>query len=654
MAYTPLFDSGENLLIEKMLEESKGTGSDEMRLFRLKWLLKPSCHAGPRLEGPPSSSPIEARARGFWTSLALNYLRGPEKVERALEDLVDCVEDLHPNRTLAEALEYLIVITPTRMLYIPAEVQMGNRVLREFGGPDAEKMIRVVFREDNGGLLRAIARHEGIRARVGTFLEHGPVVGGQKFVFLGQSNSQLRDQGAYFYMGSDRDANKIRTSLGQFNKLNSVAKMVARMGQCFTQSKESPIELPRKQYEEEADYFGGSDYVDVKKLTTEEAANLKAEEPYTFSDGVGRISESYLKKIASMSDYRYKDHTPSCVQPSSKADPKGKKRAKEVNIVFRESQKKFEAPRKHQSGESMKFEVVKFGGPSPVSLNRPFINILCQVAEHQGQQVHDRVQGRILTLLDHHAVRESQTDTLFTPCPGTKYTRAPDFMHRDFDPAYRCRRTVGMVYRGIKEIQKIVEDSLEGDNEVNIELDPAFNHPGWENMKEEAEAGLIEWSQGIKRVLDHYGVASAAEIITGCVMAMRNKAAESDGDQVTYFTTSQTIESTGHHIGDYEMLTEPYEEHWANEAHPLHRQVKQPTVAMLQKATAYYKVAYEFGGVRVSALGCAASLRRLREALMLDPIIQYERYGPGIDAEYASRVRTRVNELIAPQIVPEI
>ncbi|CAJ0576210.1 unnamed protein product, partial [Mesorhabditis spiculigera] len=147
---------------------------------------------------------------------------------------------------------------------------------------------------------------------------------------------------------------------------------------------------------------------------------------------------------------------------------------------------------------------------------------------------------------------------------------------------------------GIKEIQKIVEDSLEGDNEVNIELDPAFNHPGWENMKEEAEAGLIEWSQAIKRVLDHYGVASAAEIITGCVMAMRNKAAESDGDQVTYFTTSQTIESTGHHIGDYEMLTEPYEEHWANEAHPLHRQVKQPTVAMLQKATAYYKVAYEY------------------------------------------------------------
>ena len=77
------------------------------------------------------------------------------------------------------------------------------------------------------------------------------------------------------------------------------------------------------------------------------------------------------------------------------SDTKVHLRYKSVDFWFRPSQCKFNAP-----SENAKYEVVKISGPSPVSLNRPLINILDQVGQKQGEHVHRQIRSRVVELLD--------------------------------------------------------------------------------------------------------------------------------------------------------------------------------------------------------------------------------------------------------------
>ncbi|CAJ0963685.1 unnamed protein product, partial [Mesorhabditis belari] len=834
-----------------------------------------------------------------------------KKVIHALEDLVDSIENLHVNRSIHDAFYYLLNhpaerqeltgAAQKRRIYESAKgcVQMGNRVIREYGGQNSNNLLRVVFREDAGGLLRNLVKHDFIIRRAGALLSLGLDIGGVHFSHLGQSNSQLRDQGSYFIRGDINYANEIRAALGKFNKLKTVPKIVARMGQCFTQSRESGVNLVRTDYRTECDVRGGSSTTEIKDKTG--GPSTRKEEPYTFSDGVGRISQKYFREVATLCDHRYRDYTPSVVQFRFRGfkgvltmDPtldhyavfldKLNLNQQEVNFY-----QKTLCSAIHNTSKLILLLNI---GPSGVALNRPFINILCQVAEAQGKHVHQRVQERIRLLLEKHAFRCAKVlcdekiardklkelpnrlnvdyltvisgmhltsepffrsllktavhyslrrtlgkeqieiphnlgrsmfgvidesgllqygqvfiqytktinarislhkaateiregpvlitknpaivggdvrmftavnipelrhlvDVVVFPqygprphpdemagsdldgdeysviwdpelffehnqkamnfvkheareikdilpeefrnemiefiieymkndmigmvstahlvqsdhygifeeiseklaeqhsiavdfaktgvppdrlepkwtkkkttgedgelveysIPGTKYTRCPDFMHRDYDPVYRCRRTVGIVYRGIKEVQELLKGSVEDDSEIAIELDPTFEYPGWETMIKEAQEHFEEWVHSVKRILERYGVATAAELLTGCILEMRNKAMEKEGDQVTYFTTGQTIETTmtnlwitfrknffesskeGHcYIDDYNSVTEAYQEVWVNEHYPLNRYVvsnssTDPKVKkMKQKAVAYYRIAYE-------------------------------------------------------------
>lgn len=70
------------------------------------------------------------------------------------------------------------------------------------------------------------------------------------FVYLGSSNSQMRDNGCYFYDdGKGGQAHKIREQLGKFDHCN-IPKMMSRMGQCFTQAKVSMYEVLEISYYE--------------------------------------------------------------------------------------------------------------------------------------------------------------------------------------------------------------------------------------------------------------------------------------------------------------------------------------------------------------------------------------------------------------------
>lgn len=69
-----------------------------------------------------------------------------------------------------------------------------------------------------------------------------------------------------------------------------------------------------------------------------------------------------------------------------------------VDLQFRDSQLKFLTTTTPESRH--RFEIVKYSAPSPVALNRPFINILDQVSTMQGFECHARVWSRINELLD--------------------------------------------------------------------------------------------------------------------------------------------------------------------------------------------------------------------------------------------------------------
>lgn len=52
----------------------------------------------------------------------------------------------------------------------------------------------------------------------------------------------MREQGCYFIEANDQEIRIFRESLGSF-KTESVPKLMARFGQCFTQSHVSQIKL---------------------------------------------------------------------------------------------------------------------------------------------------------------------------------------------------------------------------------------------------------------------------------------------------------------------------------------------------------------------------------------------------------------------------
>ncbi|KAL3072005.1 hypothetical protein niasHT_035687 [Heterodera trifolii] len=94
----------------------------------------------------------------------------------------------------------------------------------------------------------------------------------------------------------ERQIREFRTKLGSF-EIQSAPKMMSRLAQCFTQARETGIELERRFYATSFDYLRGRDSKD---------------EPYCFSVGVGRISFETAREVSR--ELKLEDCTPSCYQ----------------------------------------------------------------------------------------------------------------------------------------------------------------------------------------------------------------------------------------------------------------------------------------------------------------------------------------------------
>ncbi|EJW84764.1 RNA-dependent RNA polymerase, partial [Wuchereria bancrofti] len=315
-----------------------------------------------------------------------NYFRKLNALQRISDDNeAASLSDLPQNCVLIRK----VMATPLRLLLLPPEVMMTNRVIRHFG---EEYALRCVFRDDNGQRLvpKEFTRGRSLQDQsliipdlIYRTLGTGLHIASRHYQFLAWSNSQMRDGGCYMY--SDATVNDevhgemvynvedIRRWMGDFTASKNVPKLMSRMGQCFTQAQPT-IMLKKDDWKVEDDILGG-------------IVHPETGEVFNFSDGVGRISKKYADRIAKTLGLC---PTPSCYQVRFKGfkgvlciDPLLDE-LDQANIVFRKTE----------------VEVVKYSMPSPVCLNRPLIMILDQVSEKQGRHLHKKVCNRIHSLLE--------------------------------------------------------------------------------------------------------------------------------------------------------------------------------------------------------------------------------------------------------------
>ncbi|KAA8529774.1 hypothetical protein F0562_034126 [Nyssa sinensis] len=196
-------------------------------------------------------------------------------------------------------------ITPCKVFFYGPEINMSNRVLRNYPN-EIENFLRVSFIDEEFDKLhssdlfpRKASAHEkiktGIYNRILSTLKNGIVIGNKKFDFLAFSNSQLRENSLWMFASrTGLTAADIRKWMGDFSRIKNVAKYAARLGQSFGSSRET-LNVARHEIEIIPD-------VEVESR----------EKKYVFSDGIGKISADFAWRVATKCGL--KNYTPSAFQ----------------------------------------------------------------------------------------------------------------------------------------------------------------------------------------------------------------------------------------------------------------------------------------------------------------------------------------------------
>ncbi|KAL8518485.1 hypothetical protein ACS0TY_009748 [Phlomoides rotata] len=193
-----------------------------------------------------------------------------------------------PSICLDEGLVYVrrVQVTPTKVYFSGPEVNVSNRVLRHFHA-HIDNFLRISFVDEEWAKLFSTdlvprVAHESTRTklyeRVLSTLKDGIKIGNKKFDFLAFSSSQLRDNSLWMFAPTaDLDADGIRKWMGNFSNIKNVAKYAARLGQSFGSSKET-LSVGLNEIEKISDVTNGT--------------------KYTFSDGIGKISAAFARRVA--------------------------------------------------------------------------------------------------------------------------------------------------------------------------------------------------------------------------------------------------------------------------------------------------------------------------------------------------------------------
>lgn len=378
--------------------------------FELRFLLEACISQGLLYEGTftpdflkfLSSHPVHARDA---LENALLDFKRPKKPYYNAMDIMQYRRGRKRKRCMPSncVLMHTITITPTTIyLNVPA-VEISNRVVRRYDD-HANRFMRVRFAEEDSGPLRPKRDQldDQIFGRVQHVLEHGIVVAGRHYEFLAYGNSQIREQGAYFFASTKTiDVQKIRGWMGDFSHIKVVAKHASRLGQCFSTTR-AISSIGARPLVQQIDDITRNGYV--------------------FSDGCGRISVFLATMIAREfglerypSAYQFRMGGSIGVLVVVAEDDRS---CQGTKIQIRPSQKKFEAS---YSG----LEIIRYSSLSSAFLNSQIILVLHtlgistetflvkmkETLRDMDEAMHDDAKARLL-LRDHG----DDTSTMISQC----------------------------------------------------------------------------------------------------------------------------------------------------------------------------------------------------------------------------------------------
>ncbi|XP_043704238.1 probable RNA-dependent RNA polymerase 1 [Telopea speciosissima] len=339
-------------------------------LFKVCYLVQNGCLAGPTLDVNffklvhPAFFPVK------YIELAL------EKLYHLKECCYEPVKWLHeqygkyrrsnrlpnsPSISLDTGLVYVrrVQITPSKVYFCGPEVNVSNRVLRNYTNY-VDNFIRVSFVDEDFDQMHATdlsprtteERRTGIYKRILSTLRNGLVIGEKRFDFLAFSSSQLRDNSTWMFAETDDGltAARIRDWMGDFRGIRNVAKYAARLGQSFSSSTET---------------------LTVFKHEVESIRDIELERgqiKYVFSDGIGKISADFADRVAEKCGLK---GSPSAFQIRYggykgvvAVDP-----TSTMKLSLRKSMCKYES-------ENIKLDVLAWSKYQPCFLNRQIITLL--------------------------------------------------------------------------------------------------------------------------------------------------------------------------------------------------------------------------------------------------------------------------------------
>ncbi|KAL5763115.1 hypothetical protein ACOSP7_019379 [Xanthoceras sorbifolium] len=268
-----------------------------------------------------------------------------------------------PAISVDDGLVYVrrVQVTPCRVYFCGPEINVSNRVLRKFR-EHIDNFLRVSFVDENLDKMYSTdlcprtssaneERRTEIYTRILSTLRNGIVIGDKRFEFLAFSSSQLRENSAWMFAPRDgQTAADIRRWMGNFRQIRNVAKYAARLGQSFGSSTET---LTVGEHELEI----------IPDIEIEGGTN------YVFSDGIGKISAEFARKVASKCGF--KGVFPSAFQIRYggykgvvAVDPTSSKK-----LSLRKSMRKYES-------DITKLDVLAWSKYQPCFLNRQLITLL--------------------------------------------------------------------------------------------------------------------------------------------------------------------------------------------------------------------------------------------------------------------------------------
>ncbi|KAG5929419.1 hypothetical protein E4U53_002455 [Claviceps sorghi] len=244
-----------------------------------------------------------------------------------------------------------ISITPTTILLSSPTVETSNRVFRKYSRFQ-DRFIRIQFLGESefGRIFENNQANEDIWKRVRRTLFQGIRIGSRVYRFLAFGSSQLRECSAYFFCPTEQlSCDDIRKWMGDLDHIKVIAKYAARLGQCFSTTREiRGIPVPRVNYIPDIERNG-----------------------FCFTDGVGLISKFQAQAITQ--DMRLDVLSEPTAFQIRMAGCKGVlavwPQIKWGEVHIRPSQEKFKA-------SSKSLEVIKCASRATATLNRQTIVIL--------------------------------------------------------------------------------------------------------------------------------------------------------------------------------------------------------------------------------------------------------------------------------------